>query len=79
MKFRPSKVRVVAKKQPQDKNIRVEAKDDANEGRKVFSFTMYDTTLEEVMKVLIIAFEKKTKKNFPNKIKTELGIVINHE
>ena len=79
MKLKPIKIRVVAKKQPHDENIRVEAKADHGEGRKVFSFTLYETNLEEVMKTLITTFERKTKEDFPNKIKTELGIVINRD
>jgi len=59
MEFKPKSVRVIAKKQPHNKSIRVEVKDKDNEGRKVFSFNLYDTTLPEVMKFLIKAFEKR--------------------
>ncbi len=79
MRLIPSKVRVIVKKQPHDENIRVEAKIDKEEGRKVFSFTLYDTDLDEVMKTLISTFEKETKQRFPNKIKSELGIVVNRD
>lgn len=79
MKLKPERIRVIAKKQPHDNNIRVEVKANSKEGRKVFSFNLYDTSLDEVMKTLIITFEKKTKEDFPNKIKSELGIVVNRE
>jgi len=76
MEFKPKSVRVIAKKQPHNKSIRVEVKDKDNEGRKVFSFNLYDTTLPEVMKFLIKAFEKRTGSKFPDKIKEELGILL---
>ena len=79
MKLKPIKIRVIAKKQPHDKNIRIEAKLDHGVGRKVFSFTLYETTLSEVMRTLVSAFERKTKDTFPEKIKSELGIVVKDE
>ena len=74
MDFKPKSVRIIAKKQPHNDSIRVEVKDKDNEGRKVWSFNLYDTNLPEVIKFLIKVFEAKTKCRFSDKIKEELGI-----
>lgn len=75
MEFKPRSVRVIAKKQPHSDSIRIEVKDKDNEGRKVWSFNLYGTTLPEVMKFLIKVFEKRTQAEFPDKIKKELGML----
>lgn len=75
MDFKPKSVRVIAKKQAHNDSIRVEVKDKNNEGRKVWSFNLYDTCLPEVMWFLVKAFEKETKCEFPDKIRKEVGII----
>ncbi len=75
MDFKPKSVRVIAKEQPHNDSIRVEVKDKNNEGRKVFSFNLYGTSLPEVMKFLVKVFEKETKCEFSDKIRKEVGIM----
>lgn len=75
MDIKPKSVRVIAKEQPHNDAIRIEVKDKDNEGRKVWSFNLYDTSLSEVMKFLVKTFEKETKCTFSDKIKEELGIL----
>ena len=75
MDFKPKSVRVIAKKQPHNDSIRIEVKDKDNEGRKVWSFNLYGTTLPEVMEFLVKTFEKKTNCEFSDKIKEELGML----
>ncbi len=77
MELKQRTVRVIVKKQPHDNNIRIEVKDKdkENKGRKVFSFTIYGTTLEDVMRFMVTAFEKRTGNEFNPKIKQELGML----
>ena len=56
MKLKPTRIKVSAKEQ--EKSIRIEINAlDKKDGRKVFSFNLYETDLDEVMKMLVITFE----------------------
>jgi len=74
MKLKPSKIRITAK--DQDGSVRVEAIDllKKGEGRKVFSFNIYEATLDEVMKLLVLSFESATGETFSDDIREELGM-----
>ncbi|KKN20170.1 hypothetical protein LCGC14_0938290 [marine sediment metagenome] len=71
MKLKPTRIKVSAKEQ--EKSIRIEINAlDKKDGRKVFSFNLYETDLEAVMRVLVMTFETITKEIFPEDIKREL-------
>ncbi len=71
MKLKPTRIKVSAKEQ--EKSIRIEINAlDKKDGRKVFSFNLYETDLEAVMRVLVMTFETITKEIFPEDIKKEL-------
>lgn len=71
MKLKPTRIKVSAKEQ--EKSIRIEINAlDKKDGRKVFSFNLYETNLDAVMRVLVMTFETITQQIFPEDIKREL-------